>query len=64
MPTIPQTLNINNLTTTSDNYINLNTIRKLIKYSLKNTSVKPMSTLIVFEILQFEGRLVLSPAQQ
>ena len=48
MPAIPQTLNINNLTTTNANYINLNTIRKIIKYSLKNTSVKPMSTLIVF----------------
>ena len=44
--------------------INLHTIRKLIEYSLKNVLVKAMFTLIVLEILLFEGRLVLSPAQQ
>ena len=35
MPIIPQTLNINNLRTTNAKPINLRTIRKLIKYSLK-----------------------------
>ena len=37
-------------------------IRKLIEYSLKNTVVKEMLSLAVFEILMFEGRLVLAPA--
>ena len=44
--------------------INLHTIRKLIEYSFKNVLVKAMFTLIVLEILLFEGRLVLSPAQR
>ena len=35
MPIIPQTLNTNNLRTTNAKPINLRTIRKLIKYSLK-----------------------------
>ena len=35
MPIITQTLNINNLRTTSAKSINLHTIRKLIEYSLK-----------------------------
>ena len=35
MPIIPQTLNTNNLRTTYAKPINLRTIRKLIKYSLK-----------------------------
>ena len=38
-------------------------IRKLIEYSLKNTVVKEMLSLAVFEILMFEGRLVLTPTQ-
>ena len=63
MPIIPQTLNINNLKTTSARSINLHTIRKLIKYSLKNALVIAMFTLILFEILLFEGKLVLSAAQ-
>ena len=40
MPIIPQTLNINNLKTTSANSINFYTIRKLVKYSLRNVSCK------------------------
>ena len=35
MPTIPQTLNIDNLRTTRAKSINLHTTRKLIEYSLK-----------------------------
>ena len=33
-PIIPQTLHINNLRTTSAKSVNLDTLRKLIKYSL------------------------------
>ena len=40
MPIILQTLNINNLRTTSAKSINLHTIRKLIEYSLKNVLQK------------------------
>ena len=36
MPIIPQTLNVNNLRTTSVKCINLDTIRSLIEYSFKN----------------------------
>ena len=36
MPIITQTLNINNLRTTSATSINLHIIRKLVEYSLKN----------------------------
>ena len=64
MPIIPQTLNINNLRTTSAKSINLPTIRKLIEYSLKNVPVKAMFILTVFKILLSKCRLVLSPAQQ
>ena len=39
MPVISQTLNINNLGTTSVKFINLNTIKNLIKYPLKNVIV-------------------------
>ena len=35
-------------------------IRKLIEYSLKNVVMKAMFTLTVFEILLFEGMLVLA----
>ena len=63
MSIIPQTLNINNLRTTSTKSVNLHTIRKLIEYSLKNVLVKSMFTLTAFEILLFEGRPPLSPAQ-
>ena len=64
MPIITQTLNINNLRTTSAKSINLHTIRKLVEYSLKNVAAKAMFTLSVFEILLSEGRSVLSPAQR
>ena len=63
MPIIPPTLNINNLRTTSVMSTNLDTIRKLIKYSLKNIPAKAAFTITVFEILLFEGRKVLSLVQ-
>ena len=49
MPIITQTLNINNLKTTSAEPINLHTIRKLVEYSLKNVA-EAIFTLTVFEI--------------
>ena len=64
MPIILQTLNINNLRTTSAKSINLHTIRKLIEYSLKKHAAKAMFTLISFEILLSEVRSLLSPAQR
>ena len=65
MSIILQTLSINNLKTASGTFINLNTIRKFINYSLKKGCCKSKAvyTLTVFQILLFEGRLVLSPAQ-
>ena len=63
MPIIQQTLNINNLRTTSAKSTNLHTFRKLIEFSL-NVIVKAMFTLTVFEILLSKGRVALSPAQQ
>ena len=63
MPITTQTLNINNLRTTSSKSINLHTIRNLIEYSLKKVVVKATFTLRVSEILLFVGRAVLSPAQ-
>ena len=64
MPIIPQTLNINNLRTTSAKSINLQKIRKLIENSLKNVRVKTVFTLTLLEILLFDGRLVLSLSQR
>ena len=63
MPIIPQTLNIN---MQSFKYLNINlhTIRKLIKYSLKNAVIKAMFTRTAFEILLFKVRSVLSPTQR
>ena len=52
-PVIPQTLNINNLRTTSAKSIKLHTIRKFIKHSLKNARIK-VFTVTAFEILLFE----------
>ena len=63
MPIIPQTLNINISRTTSAKSIKLQTIRKLIKYSLKNLCKGNVYS-IVFEILLFKGKLVLSLFQQ
>ena len=40
IPVTPQTLNINDLRTTSAKFINLDIIRKLIEYSLKTTFVR------------------------
>ena len=56
---IPQTLNISSYRTTSAKSINLD-----IKYSLTNFLVKGMFTNTTFEILLFEGRAILWPAQQ
>ena len=64
MPIILQTLNINNLRTTSAKSINLHTIRKLIEFSLKKPTAKAMFTLTSFEILLSEVRSLLSPAQR
>ena len=64
MPIILQTLNINNLRTTSAVPINLHTISNLIKYSFKMASVKALFTLTVFQILLFECRPVLPPDQR
>ena len=61
IPRIAQVLNINNLRTTSAMSINLQTIRKLIEYSLEIVLVKTMFTLTVFEILLSQGRSVLWP---
>ena len=63
-PIIPQTLNINNLRTASAKSINLHAFRKLFKYYLQNVPVKVVFTVTVFEILLYEGRLLLSPAQR
>ena len=52
MPIIPQTLSINNLGTTSAKSIDLNTIRKLVEYSLNNLT--SMFALTVLEILLFD----------
>ena len=43
--------------------INLNIIRKLIEYSLKNFLVNAIFTLTFFEKLVFEVRSILAPAQ-
>ena len=43
---------------TSEKSINLDIIRKLIEYSLKNVFVKAMSTLTVLEKLLSKGRSV------
>ena len=64
IPIILQTLNIITRETQSAKSINLVIIRKFIKYSLKNVLVKTMFILTFFEILMFEGRSVLAPAQQ
>ena len=64
MSIITQSLSINNLGTTSTKSINLNTIRKIIKYFLKNVSVKAMFTLTAFDILLLKGKLVSSTAQR
>ena len=60
---IPQTLNINNQRTTSTKSNNLDIVRKLIEYYFKKVLVKAMLTLTVLEILLFEARLILYPAQ-
>ena len=61
---ISKTININNFRTTFTTSINLCTIKKLINYSLQYIPVKAIFTLRIFEILLFEGRSVLSPAQR
>ena len=61
--TIPQALNINNYRTASAKSINLDIIRKFIKYSLHKVLVKVTFTFIVFEIVLFKGRSILSLTQ-
>ena len=61
---IPQTLNINNLRTTSAKSINLHTIRKAYLIFFKKHFKRVMFTSAVFEILLSEIRSVLSPAQR
>ena len=59
IPVITQDLNINNLRTTSAKSININTIRKLLEYSLKGAGTKTIFILRVLGILRSEGRSVL-----
>ena len=54
---------MNNLSTTSAKYINLDIIRMFIEYSLKEVLVKSVFTFTPFEIFLFEGRSVLPHAQ-
>ena len=53
MPIITQTLNINDMRITIANSINLDNIRKVVEYSLKNLSAKAMFTLPIFKALLF-----------
>ena len=64
IPVITQGLNINNLRTTSAKSINLNTIRKLLEYSLKRAGAKTVFILRVSGILRSEGRSVLWATQR
>ena len=59
MPIITQTLNINNLRTTSAKSINVDSIRKLVEYCLINLVARAMLFFIVLEILLSGGRSVL-----
>ena len=63
VPISRQTLNINNLRTRRAKSINLNTIRKVIEYSLKTVILKTIF-ILVFEIFLFKFRSVLSPIQR
>ena len=56
MPIFPQTLNINTLRTTSAKPISMHTIGKLIKYSLKNVSVKTMFTINSFRDITVQSQ--------
>ena len=47
IPIITQTLNINNLKTTSAKSINLHTIKKLVEYSLRNVVTEAYRTNIL-----------------
>ena len=64
IPIIPQILNISNKRTTSAKSINVDIIRKLLEYFLENVLVKAIFTLTFFEILLFEGKLILWTAQR
>ena len=63
MLTIPQTLNINSVRTTSVKSFNVHFIRNYIEYSLKN-SPSGNAYFHFFEILLSEYRSILSPAQR
>ena len=65
VPIITQTLNINNLRTTSAKSINLNTIRKLVEYSLKNIGKDIVYSLPFLDIpVQRQVGIVTCPAGQ
>ena len=64
MSIITQTLNINNLRTTSANSISLHNIKDCVEYSLKNVVAKALFVLTILEILLSKGRSVLWPAQR
>ena len=64
IPIIPQILNIKNYKTTSVKSMNLDIIRQLKEYPLKIVFVKAMFTLTIFNIILFEGRSILWPAQR
>ena len=64
IPIIPQSLNIDNLRTTSANSINFHTIRKAVECSLENFLLKAMFSPTIFEILLSEGKSIISPAQR
>ena len=56
----PQTLNINNSSTTSAKSINVDIVRKLIEYSSKNTPSKAMLTWALFEILLWSQIVIMT----
>ena len=64
IPIIPQILHIKNYKTTSVKSMNLDIIRQLKEYPLKTVLVKAMFTLTIFNIILFEGRSILWPAQR
>ena len=63
MPIIKQTLNINNLRTTSAKYIILHPNRNLVKDSFKNFLPKAIFILTFLERLLSEGGSVFQPSQ-
>ena len=62
IPVTSKNLNIKNYRTIIAKSIKLLNIRTLIKYSLNVVRVKTMLILTVFDIILFEGSLILGPA--